>query len=354
MMRRMHHRTTTALRWSRGALTAACGLVVLCTGAADARVPPIPKEKLAAAARYSAAHDGLALLVHQKGRLRLEEYRNGAKRGDAAGIYSISKSFWGVLALVAEKDGILRLDERVADTLTGWRDDPRRSAITVSDLLSMTSGLEPGYGVLTGDISIDRFAAAESLRAVEDRGAAFAYGPANMNVFGALLQRKLASRGTTPLDYLHRRLLRPLGIKPAEWATDAAGNPGMAGGARMTPRQLMRFGRMLLHGGRWHLRRIVPRDRLGVLWQGSPANPAYGRTFWLNRQAAQPDAAEVDVEGILVAGAPFDGWPTACFSRRAPPDTVVLLGSYNQRVYVIPSLDLVIVRTGRGTDFSHA
>jgi hypothetical protein len=51
-------------------------------------------------------------------------------------------------------------------------------------------------------------------------------------------------------------------------------------------------------------------------------------------------------------GEQFDGWGRACLSKAAPPDLLATVGSWNQRVYVSPSLDLVVVRQGGGTEFS--
>jgi hypothetical protein len=85
---------------------------------------------------------------------------------------------------------------------------------------------------------------------------------------------------------------------------------------------------------------------------GSTANPAYGLTFWLNRPA--PSAAEIDIEKELDLPWERARWQGICVARDAPPDLVVGLGSGYQRLFIIPSLDAVIVRQGRNAKFSDA
>ena len=148
-------------------------------------------------------------------------------------------------------------------------------------------------------------------------------------------------------------MLEPIGAGYTTWSRDKVGHPMMSSGAQMTARQLLAVGRLLGKRGVWRGRHLVAGDKLGLLVRGTEANPAYGATFWLNSNAAKADAVEIDVEKTLGLG-DFDGWATACLSKSAPPDLFVMLGSWNQRVYVSPSLDLVVVRQGGGNEFSDA
>jgi hypothetical protein len=85
---------------------------------------------------------------------------------------------------------------------------------------------------------------------------------------------------------------------------------------------------------------------------GSQVNPAYGLTFWLNEQA--PNGREADMERMLDLRWENAHWSGVCICKDAPPDMVVALGSHYQRLFVIPSLKLIIVRQGSGGDFSDA
>jgi hypothetical protein len=109
---------------------------------------------------------------------------------------------------------------------------------------------------------------------------------------------------------------------------------------------------LILNHGSYNGRRIVPANLLRESFSGSAANPAYGLAFWLNTQA--PRGAEVDVEKELDLPWERARWHGVCISRTAPADMVVGLGSGYQRLFVIPSMDAVIVRQGRDAKFSDA
>jgi CubicO group peptidase (beta-lactamase class C family) len=83
-------------------------------------------------------------------KLLFERYDNGWSRNLPHPLASGSKSFVGVLAMMAVEDGLLSLDEKAADTLTEWKDDPRKSRITVRQLLNLSSGLSPGTAEFAG------------------------------------------------------------------------------------------------------------------------------------------------------------------------------------------------------------
>src|SRR5467141_2357873 len=96
----------------------------------------------ARAANYSENKGGFSMLVMQNGRTVFEHYANGGSADSRCKIFSGTKSFWGVAALCAVRDGLIKLDERVADTVTEWNNDPRKSQITIRQLLNQTDGIE--------------------------------------------------------------------------------------------------------------------------------------------------------------------------------------------------------------------
>ena len=304
---------------------------------------------LDAAWQYSLSHNGCSLLVIEHGRTLLERHARGAGPGFRHKIYSGAKGLWCVAALAAQADGILDLDEPAADTIAEWRGRPGRDRITIRQLLNFTAGLDPGF-YLHSDGVPDRDACAIALPQVAQPGASFIYGPGQIQVFGELLRRKLAGRGAeSPWHYLGRRVLRPLGIGAAvPHKVDARGNPLMAAGVQLTAREWARFGELLLDGGKG----VLPSGALGQCLEGTARNPAFGMGFWLNRQA--PDGRTVNVEDNLEPKWSREDWTDACLCREAPRDLFVSLGSMGQRLYVVPSLDLVVVRLSADSKFSDA
>jgi hypothetical protein len=92
---------------------------------------------------------------------------------------------------------------------------------------------------------------------------------------------------------------------------------------------------------------------LEELFRGSRANPMFGMGFWLNRTATD-GASEVDVEKMLDIPWQRQYWHNVCLCRDAPRDLIAAIGSGYQRVFIIPSMDVIIVRQGRDGPFSDA
>lgn len=313
----------------------------------------VTPESLRAAADYSLTRRGFSLLVMQHNKIIFEEYQNGSAVGTRHKIYSGTKSFWVVAALAAVHDGILSLDERVSGTITEWRSDPRKRGITVRQVLNFTGGIDPAFR-LHGESIRDRNGCAIRLPVVGRPGATFIYGPSNGQIFCELLRRKLATKNTTPFAYLQRKVLNPLGLGTVEHKEDALGNPLIATGFKLAARQWVRFGILLLHHGSYAGREIVPAHLLDECFHGTRANPAFGMGLWLNGEAANPAARQPDIEDMLEKKWRQQDWHNVCICRDAPPDMIVALGSGYQRLCVIPSLDLIIVRQGENAKFSDA
>ena len=294
----------------------------------------------ARAAQYSDGRHGTSLLVLQNGRTLFEHYANGGRIDAAWPIFSGTKNFWGIAALVAVGEGLFRLDDRVSDTITEWRSDPRKSQITIRQLLNFTDGID-GASYLHRDSIADRDAMALRVPVVASPGSAFIYGPSHLQIFGELLRRKLNGRGT--FSYLQEHVLSPLGISGFEYKQDARGNPLYASGFRLSARQWARLGDLVLGHGSASGQQIVSTELLARAFTGSAANPSYGLTFWLNRPAAS-FTREADIEKLLDLRWQRASWRGICLSRTAPPDMVVGLGSHYQRLFIIPSMGAIIVR----------
>ena len=313
------------------------------------RMVNMPSAQLNAAAEYAANRRGTALLVMQGGSVLLENYSNGGSAGEPQKIYSGTKAFWNLAALAAVEEGWLDLEERVCETISEWRGVPRKERIVVRQLLDFTSGLEPEQALHAEGFG-DRNATALRAASVAEPGAAFIYGPASLQVFHELLKRKLAAKAETPTRYLERKVLGPLGLGPQRYLADRAGNPLLATGFTLTARQWSKMGAFVLRGGA----PVVGARTFTQIPRGSRANRAFALGFWSNRAAGTFGAREIDIEEMLEPKWFRQDWRNACICRDAPPDLLASVGSAYQRLFVIPSLELVVVRQGIDARFSDA
>lgn len=290
-----------------------------------------------AAADYNARLGGVSFLVMENGRTTFENYPNGGAPERAWELASGTKSFSGVLAAVAVKDGLLRLDERASDTLAEWRADGLKKDVTLRQILTLTSGLKPAR---VG--KPPSYADAVNFPMLAEPGATFEYGPLNFQIFGEILRRKLQSfeggRFKTPLDYLQARIFDPLGMRPAQWNRDADGQPNLPSGADFTAREWAQFGEFVRLGGRHEGRLLVDEQALAENFVGSDVNAGYGLTWWLN--ATPKDETLARSRTMREASDLF----THPRRHELPEDLFMAAGAGGQRLYVIPSRGLVVVR----------
>jgi CubicO group peptidase (beta-lactamase class C family) len=303
----------------------------------------------ARAAKYSESKRGVSMLVLQNGQTIFEHYANGGSARVRWPIFSGTKSFWGLAALAAMRDGLFKLDDPVSDTITEWKNHPRKSRITIRQLLSQTDGIEGASRLQRASVR-DRNDMAIRLPVVAEPGSAFIYGPSHLQIFSELLRRKL--RGRSTIGYFEGRVSNRLGLGRLNYKKDARGNPLPATGFELTAREWACLGELVVAQGAYHGRQIVPSALLREAFAGSAANPSYGLTFWLNRQA--PGGREADMERMLDLSWENAEWDGVCICKAAPADMIVALGSHYQRLFIIPSLKAVIVRQGMEAHFSDA
>ena len=298
------------------------------------------------AADYSSETRGLSLIVYKDGKVVFEEYHNGHSADAPHLLASGTKSFVGVMLAAAIEDGLIKgFDERVSETLTEWRSDPRKSRITYRELLTLTGGLDSG--------PIGRppsYAEAAGFDSKFEPGKTFEYGPVPFQVFGEALRRKLEPKKESVMDYMERRIFDPIGMKYARW-TMQAGQPNLPSGASLTAGEWLKFGKLLLDGGKWNGKQVIKKGLLDELTKGSKANPNYGITFWLNR-SGENNANVAENRGRLGRLLGDREANTTAISKRGfgddlPRDIYVAAGAGNQRLYIIPSEKMVVVRQAR-------
>jgi CubicO group peptidase (beta-lactamase class C family) len=260
-----------------------------------------------AVVEYVGGANTTTFLMLSGGRVLAEHYFGGATASTLQDIASAQKPVTSTLVGIAQAQGKLHVDDTITSHLgPGWsRAAPAEEApITVRHLMTMTSGLNP-----------------RTLRKKTAPGAVWDY---NTDAYQRL--RKVLEKVTgMGIDALTRSsIFDRIGVSSdTRWVergeADAMGDK--LWGIRSTARDLARFGLLAARLGRWEDTQVVSEAWLREAWTSIPQKVDYGDLWWLLGK------------GHL---------------RRvgAPPDLVAGLGAQDQKVYVSPSLDLVVVRQG--------
>lgn len=299
----------------------------------------IAPDAIAAATELAASSESYALIVWRDGAIELERYWPGF---DAASRYDTASMHKTVLALLvgaAVADRRIRsVDDPLGRYVKGL--PPGKASIPLRALLEMASGIEtpaatpdpasPYWQATFGD---DLRAAMDRFPAPEPPGRSFAYANANSQYLGWAIE---GATGERYADYLSRRLWRPLGAGDARlWLDRPGGSPRTSCCLQATARDWVRIGRLLLDRGRAGRTQIVPADWIARMAAPSALNPNYGWQIWRGSPHLARRGYGASVRVTIPAAEPF-----------AADDVVYLDGSGGQRVYVVPSKRMVIVRIG--------
>jgi CubicO group peptidase (beta-lactamase class C family) len=298
--------------------------------------PPmsITPDRCESARKYSEANGGQSMLVMCDGKIIFERYGNGGGAERRQTLASGTKSFVGVAAVAAVEDGLIRLDDPACESLTEWKSDPLKSQITYRQLLTLTSGLTPGERGEGGRNPAWKEVFTKPMSGKPGRQ--FEYGAYHLNAFGEALQRRLGKE--TFEQYLVRRVLKPLGIT-LEWRIRCPdGNPQLGGGGAMTARDWAWFGEFMRLEGQWGGKQLIRKELLADCLKGTPQNPAYGLTWWLREPVPDAIIRQVPILQRDMGDIVKSIW--------LPEDLFMAAGAGKQRLYVIPSMKVVIVRQG--------
>jgi CubicO group peptidase (beta-lactamase class C family) len=283
------------------------------------------------------------IVVERHGRLAAELYRRGKDKPiwtlfareteftpeTLHDLRSISKSVVGLLVGVASQRGKIDL---AAPALAYYPSDadlrsPARAAITVADLLTMSSGLEwnestVSYGTFANDETRlywdwKPYRYVLSRPIVAKPGTRFDYNGGGTAVLADIVAR---TTGMPLRDFARTALFEPLGIRQWQWVADPWLRPLAFAGLRMRPRDVAKIGQLVLGHGEWQGRPIVP-----AAWVAESLRPhiatrnglGYGYQWWT---------------GTVV----WEGKPLAWSAG---------FGNGGQRLYVVPDLDLAVVIT---------
>lgn len=326
-----------------------CTWLPLAALAAPPPLDPAPLAALEAAVASDEIKQVTSVLLLVDGKVAYERYFNGADAQTLNDVRSASKSVTALLVGAAIGDGYLPgVQARVYDFFPAFtaqhRVDPRLLGTTVEDLLTMSSlwecddqnqfssGNEERMYVterwLDFALSLPVKGFAPWMRRPEDspHGRAHAYCTADSFVLGAVVERATKM----PLaDYAAQALERPLGITASRWNRSPEGIGMGGGGTRYRSRDLARLGELVLAGGRWQGKQLVPAGFVSAMV--SPQAQAddgsdYGYQWW----------------GLKL---PVDGRETKVWA---------MSGNGGNYVFVMPEKKLVAVVTSKAYNRSYA
>lgn len=290
---------------------------------------------LAEAQAFSDSHKGHGLLVLKDGVPIHERYGGGASVTSTSISASMMKSLIGLLYGVAIEDGVIgSVDDPIGDYIAEWSDDPR-GAITLRQMLTMSSGLAKS-DFMTILFAPDIGAEALKLELADEPGSIFSYNNAVTNLLTLALDRALAEHGKGGvLDYFESELWCPLGNGPARVWVDPTGAARGYAGMQATLRDWARVGEMIRNHGRAGGEQVVPASWIEAMATPSQANAQYGLHVWLGREYTPQRAYSADNPVKIPHSEPF-----------VAEDIVYFDGFGGQRVYVLPSEALTVVRIG--------
>lgn len=311
---------------------------------------PDIERKLAAGIESGLLRDLHAVLVGRAEQLAFEQYYEGTDEiwGRSVGnvsfgpetphdLRSVTKSIVGLLYGVASDRGFVpSVDAPLLGQFPEYPDlmaAPERAALKVSHALTMTLGMawdenrpytDPENSEIAMENAPDRYRFILDRPFVAKPGERWIYSGGSVALIGALIER---GTGKSLPEFAKEALFEPLGINEFEWAVGRDGVASAASGLRLTGRDLLRIGALILRKGEWRGRRIVSSSWLEDSFQ--PIIPTgdglyYGR-LWYVGAASTPALAG---ERRWVAGF-GNGGQRLCLMPDADVAVVTFCGKYN-------------------------
>lgn len=262
---------------------------------------------------------GFIILVN--GRIVLENYFNGHSATTNWYWASAGKTLTSTITGIAEQESLININNKVSNYIgTGWTSEPlaKENLITCKNLLNMTSGLNDN----TDDVT------PASLQYTADAGTRWAYH----NVY-VKLQNVIAQVSNQPWSaYFNTKLRDKIGMDGV-WIQ--SGNNSVYWSST---RSMARFGLLMLNKGKWENNIILNENYFSEATNTSQnINLSYGYLWWLNGKSSYHlPQTQLQFNGSLI--------PTAA------NDMFMALGKNDQKIYVIPSKKMVVIRMGEVSD----
>jgi CubicO group peptidase (beta-lactamase class C family) len=295
---------------------------------------------LEGAADYAGSHHSDSLIVMRQGKVVLERYWNGKAADTLFGAHSMTKTLNAILIGFAIADGrIGSVDDPVYFYIAEW-DDPAHRPIRIRDLLNMASGLEESYDFtpwsqrMQRTMGTDIVGANLKTKVADPPGVKFAHINPPPEILGIVIERATGKRFG---DYLSEKLWKPIGAHDAQLFVDRPGGMAHTDCCMWTAiSDWARIGELLRTGGAWDGAQVIPAGWVEKMLDASPANINYGMMVWLGSTYVE--------NRVYDPAVPFSSHHSEPF---AATDVFFLDGLHMQRVWVVPSKQLVIVRTGQ-------
>jgi CubicO group peptidase (beta-lactamase class C family) len=289
-----------------------------------------------------------SILVARNGRLVLEEYFNGANRDTLRDVRSVAKTITGTLVGIAlHEKAIESLDTPVLSFFPAHRDGPavsKKGSMTVRHLLEMRSGLDaddwwedarsPGTESRM-EAASDRVLFAMQVPMAAAPGERWWYSSVNTLLLGRIVS---VATDQDLEEYAKRKLFAPLGFGRHQWRRDPQGNVIPQGNLSIRARDLLKFGLLFQQRGVWRDRRLVPEA-------------------WIDEATRSRSVLSPDPPtglGDLYKGYGYQWWTGEARSASSTHGFYFASGNGGQRVFVVPSLDLVVVVTNSAYNRSYA
>jgi CubicO group peptidase (beta-lactamase class C family) len=302
----------------------------------------IPDTVLRDITQFAEEQGSLSLIVLYKGEIQLEQYWEDANRNTKFNPQSMSKSVLALLMGIAIDEGFIdSVNDPIGKYVEEWRDDPRGAA-TIEQTLRMTAGLEQMANTYETNIfsratrynmGSDFDSMIFDLKQVDQPGTKFDYNNEETNLLGILIERATGKRYT---EYLSEKLWQPLGLSDATMYLDRPNGSVMKSCCIFSRAyDWAKLGLLVSQKGTWNGEQLVPSQWIEAMITPSPLTDYYGYLVWLGSNYA--------LTGIIgrpsITPPPPEGFHT--------DDMIVFVGFGEQRVWISPSNDLVIVRGTR-------
>jgi CubicO group peptidase (beta-lactamase class C family) len=309
--------------------------------------PSLDPAAIEAAIEYARATKSSSLLIWHSGALVSETYFGDHDRGSLLVSRSLAKPVAAVALgrAIAEGD-IESLDQPVADFFHEWESDNRKD-ILVRHLLDMRSGLLPQGFATEADDLVNRTymhprhdeLIINEYPLVNDPGTRYEYANASAELVAPLIER---ATGVQYEDWVGQQVLQPIGAPGGEVWMNREGGTAHSGCCIMLPAEsFLRIAVLLLQDGKWDGIRLLPDGFVAEMGTPTPQNPHAGMGVYVagdyieRRGAMNPDSN---------IGRNWHSEPYLA------DDLFLFDGNGHQVGYIIPSADLVILRTGVGPD----